>query len=351
MNKQELINKKVQQGVAKKVVEKDFAKFEEQFKAMGFKGKELEERTVRKMVSYYTLQEKTLGVETEAIFIGFKDNDFGTTNLYSRAIEMFRTNPEQAVADGLTNSNGQPLYNSRYDKGKIIELDDLFIRNYYGFIKTANGVVKGSLNGKVKFFKDNNLKPELFKSVKFKANKSDVKSTEKYLHFNLGIASTVETVGKLTAVEVNELLTKHYSDEIIKITELKQYVKNNIGNFDKFCIVKGDVFKIIESTGTKLEKRTNAEIQKQGVLGINDVDGNALTCYVNPDLDMNFSEITQDLIIIGSPSINKEEEVNFTIHGFFCDEKYLVEKKPFVVADTVSDDEAEEEIIDKKKKW
>jgi len=346
MTKEEFIDYRVtEKGSSLDEIKSIWDRFEKEFSNKGCSGQDLIDRVKRRITSYFIQIDKNPSEEIEAILIGVTETDFGAKNQYKKAIEAFKTNPEAAISQGLVTEDGQPIAQNGIAKGAPINLDKALQRTYMGLFKTKHDVnyVKGILNCRADYF---NKIPQLFSVLKFRASKSKNSNDENYVFSTTSLTDFI-TIKELNNAETEMLLQQNYKDHLKSISDLKQYAEENIGKFDYFSIIKGDVYQLIDDENrTKVDMVTGKTIIKNTMLGINkrDEEESAVVCYGNPAFKFNFTENAQDVIVIGQPRINKTtQEITVVLYGVFAPETFRVKEKSTFIEPKKSEDEVEEE--------
>lgn len=335
MTKEEFINYRIEKfGNEKTSIEKEWDKFEKEFKDMGFEGNELAQKVKRRLQSFYILLDKSPTEDYKAVFIRVKETDYGIRRQYKAAIEAYQHNPEQAKLQGLVNDQGLPLKINGFDKGTVIDLDNSVERTFIGIIKNpkSDDWTLGELKVNAKV---NIGEIDFFKEYSFKAMTSQ-KSKKDYI---ISIATQITKPSlerELEPTEAEGILKKYFSSNLMEIKDLKAYVEANAKNYDRFSIIKADVFNLVDDDNrTKVDELTGKTVKKGNMLGVNDNEPspNTITCISSPNINFNFNENTQDLIILGQPIIRTDkdgtEEVMVMLDGYYAKPEYRVKSVGF----------------------
>lgn len=348
MSKEEFIEYRVKEkGNNKEELEILWDRFEKEFREKGCEGSDLLDRVKRRIQAFFIQVDKNPTELFEGIIIGVAENDFGARRQYLKALEAYRENPQKAIEDGLVNMDGLPIKQSGFDKGAVIDVEAATQRTYIGAFKGEKDVnyVVGTLVARGKHTSN---KPPLFSIVRFRASRSKKSSLDRYL-LNVVSATSFEVVKELSDEEVELFLVHNFKEHLMGISNLKEFVEKNEGNFDRLAIIKGDVYQIIDDSGrAKIDEITKKVVPKNTVLGLVKKDSDeTVVCYGLPDYPFNFQEIAQDVIAVGQPRINKSTgEVFMVLYGAWSPKKFRYERNVFVEpvakdegVDVISEDE------------
>lgn len=299
---------------------------ENKLKALGFSGEDLQKRTQQRVEARLLLKKREALTPLTFWAVGLNKTDFGKGYNVKKAEQAYKTNPAQAIADGLTNSKGQSLEvdSSKKNFGKVIFAEDTYI--YEGL--------------------DSNDKPvKLHFSAKqhksclplFTVLKTEARTTNKEGTYYASNETKAIVERSFTYAETVELLKKHYSNKLVALDKFKE-VAENPETRKSFIIVRGNVIKLVEG---EEGRKSYAEISNGKT---------TIGCYFEPEQEINFSDMTQDIIIVGKPNNPKREiiageeqdKLVINVWGFTFLENFRVSKKPYVKP---------EEIIAKKEVW
>jgi len=351
MSKEEFIEYRVTEKQSDRVeVEKLWEKFEKDFIEKGCTGQDLIDRVKRRITSYYIQIDKNPSELFNGVIIGVNESDFGARAQYRAAIKAYQENPQKAIEDGLVNMDGQPIKQTGFDKGAVIDVEAATQRTYIGVFKGEKDInyKVGSLVARGKYI---SKKPPLFSVLKFRATKSKKSDENKYL-LNVVMSTDFEVVKELSDEEVEMLLMQNFKENLMSISNLKEYAEKNADNFDRMAIIKGDVFQMIDDDSrTKVDDITKKLVVKNTVLGLNKKDSDeVVVCYGNPDFPFNFQDIAQDVIAIGQPRVNKTTgEVVMVLYGAWAPKKFRKEKLAYV--EPVLKKVAEKEELKPEEEW
>lgn len=258
--------------------------------------------------------------EIEVIFIGKTQiTDYGKTRAYDEAVKTFKTDPKTAIAQGLTNDNGEPIYQSGFNVGKVIDKDDLFSRNVYGVVKTTKGYKKIKLT--LRKTKLNEFIP-LFVKLKMTcgySHKPDEEWDSAYssddMKYEILDENWINPVDKFKNIFKKEL---EY--------DIDTFVNKTKGNYNAFMFMQG-----VDVTLKGSANATVVDIQERK--GEEDVGGSfdisdeklagldrTFTGFMSED--PAFIETVNDAIVIGRPYEGKDGKMIMQVYGVFVDSRF-----------------------------
>lgn len=269
----------------------------------------LEYRIFRRLRSYYGKVVKIPPVEE------YEGAILGTRGMTDWA-EIARRKAEDA---------GKPnVYpdNWKGNAGKPIPEHDYSV-SFFGLLKQDDG----SLSKCYFNIRGNDIAPALdaktpeflWKLVKVSGRKSGA-STREFTEVNIQDQGdkTIVTSGSID--NPSELLEKYFADAKTELNNVKDKVKDSIDP-KNLVYIKGDVERInLGDSG-----RNSLVVLHDVTLDIAD---EGIACWVPPGIDINFDEMSQDVIAIGEPRYNEEREQ--TTMNTFCvwaPDKYRVDRE------------------------
>ncbi len=243
--------------------------------------------------------------EVEFLPIFIDSSDFGALRQYLKAKEEWEKNPEVAIKEELTDSNGNPLYQSGFRKGQLINLDEAATKTYEGFVKTDIGLKKAYLT--VRGLLTEKIILNLGTVYKLKVIRLQ-KSTNEEDYYSVTDTTKPVEVSKLGYEKIVELLKQYYSDRLTTLKDIEQFYSDRVNNPPVFAILKGAVLDIRE-TNDRVEN--GVTIKKSNVLELFSPDSsNTVVCWVPKikELEFKFMESATDLIVAGI--LNYREDSN-----------------------------------------
>lgn len=305
-----------------------YAGFEEEYKSKGLDGEKLEKTVCTRLKMYFKKQWASPAVKFNGIIIGATDiTDFGAKKNYEFAIEQFKKDPSKAVVDGLVNGEGQPLYVlPEWKKGQRIDLERDKGRTLIMLAKqeTDSDYKRAFLNLTYDHF---DLALPMFTPIEFRANISKKSTDFEYLLNGATVTEFKPTGDIINNVgEIKEHLVRCFKDNLVSLPQIVNWHEENKETINRFAIVKANVMRI---SLTKEGVHSNLIEIDDPDMDFDPEQPNTVTCWVPKEFDINFSEGTMDLIVIGRTNINDETgQVSMNCYGFFCDKEWQITEKP-----------------------
>lgn len=270
---------------------------------------ELDNAALKQLVLQYKRQLRSPAIQFEGILIGASDCVDIIQRQRKEAEELYRTDPQTAISEGITNDEGIPLdtrkefasgqQNRQY--GKPLP-DHNYLRNIWGIAKPSksedtpqlfNMVLSGHLA--------ENEDIPLFKPVRFMAIKKETK-------LNSSTFTKFVVDETLELPEFKQLVDTYI--KILKIGELESYHTANKDDFNRLCIVEGDV-SMVNQEPTQFGSRVM--VLEDIDASLEDLDSKSLTCWVPERIELDFMEGSKVLCVgrTGQAKV-KDEQGNAT---------------------------------------
>lgn len=318
MNKEEFVSLKESQGIKKEEILAKWQDFEEQFKQIGVKDPELSERIKRRLQSWFVLQAQTMGDDFKAVFIGMKESDYGARKQFYTATEAYKKDAQQAIASGLVNAEGKPIVQKGFRAGQLININEI-TRTFIGMLQVEAGFISCELRTTAK------LLPDFFALQAFNAIKNKTKSTPSHVILNATEKTSFTPEKQMDDTESIGFLQKYYGNKLVEMRNLREFIKNNEGKFDEFCIIRGDVFRIVDDERTKQDLMGNT-VAKQNVLGLNSTNDETpieINCLAPPDVKFNIIQGAENVIVIGRPYVmQNDDKLAMRLYGYYAPRAY-----------------------------
>jgi len=344
MKKEEyLADKANKTGLKAKELEELWDKFEEEGKDMNVSVDI--ERYVRFRMNQHLLRlEREPTVKATFTPLAVEKTDYNARRDYIKAKTAWDDNEEEAVSKGLCNSQGEPLYQSGFNKGKPINLDESLTKTFMGYMeidgKQMKGYYKagGLLADKVSMELGNQYEIIGIKSQKSTATELVVIARE---------ANEPKLAVKMSYDKKLETMKEYFAGCLTSIKKLPEFYEERKEQRPVIAAVKGDVLSM-RVNQNKQDK--GVEIEVNNILEIMDETGSEyLTCWVPkiPELDFNFTEKSMDLIVVGRLSKREKqgEPVTYSItpHAIYVRDEF---KKKETDADIGGQKEVDDEDVD-----
>ena len=297
------------------------------------KSEEIEKTALGQLHSYYIKVIESTASRFQGYLLGIiGDKDFGASNMYKKAKELWEENKDTAMNVGVEHTakssgktyyikcdvDGNPLYPVGYGgkAGKPIDLIKDKSKELLLLAKKIDGENPDTDFRKtvltLEFDKFNIDKP-FFQDIEFLANIDSNRTTENM--YILRQASATEFVVKdKKIIDMNELITKYFSENKVKLNELDSWHEQNANNFDRLAFIKG------------FSSSINLSAPFSNILNITDLDsGTSITCFVDRDIPMNFPENIPGVIAFGRTRPKKDDPsvIQISAYGVFASGNFM----------------------------
>jgi len=268
---------------------------------------------LKQIASAYKKQLRSPAEGFEGVVLGAEEPRDLVAKKRRDALELYRANPQEAVAQGVTDDDGTPLdiiqffstgrENPNY--GKPLPEKSL-IRRVFGVAmkptdqhpKMFEMVLNGDACEK---------EIPIMKPVKFMAIEKSKKEDEAF-KLNASTFTEFSEVAEITGNPKIEDLIKNFIPPI-KVSELEEYHEKNADDFNRIVCVEGNVnFISLEPTMTG-----SRILQIEDDENTLDLDTKPTTCWVPQHINMDFGEGSK-VYVIGrtSQGFLKDESGNMT---------------------------------------
>jgi len=262
---------------------------------------------LQKLATSYRRLLRSPAVSFEGMIIGASDVIDVIKRKRAEAIKMYKENPQHAIAQGITDENGNPLETKQVwadgkpyaGFGKPLEQESL-LRNVYGiagkkgsspsfFIMTMNGnVAKTNI--------------PLFTPIRFRAIDKGIDGA--VLNLRASSFTTFKEDLSIQLPPVKELIDKFCSGYEVKLSELDANHKKNKDNNNRLAITIGDVT-ILNLEPTKMGSRIMVIDSEENITNL---DSPGVTCWVPKNIKLDFAEQSK-VIVVGRTAQGKKKDV------------------------------------------
>jgi len=255
--------------------------------------------------------------------------DYGTSRKRNEILQKYETADEEQrkkmIERGEINEKGQPLYTDGFRKGQEIIPEEVRTRTLILFcMETKQN--KNLRLGYLRLFNNIDMEIPMLKPVEFLALKTD-RTTEQVYYLNESDITEFEIdKDAMKDFDFEKFIEKYISDKlIIYKSQLKKFHAENADNFDRFCIVKGDVVRV-RKTATSLLVVLN--LQPESGTDLDTTGEDTVDCWLNKPY--NVDEMMMDVYIIGRTNeVVREDKTDITITGYALYSVYdAVEPEP-----------------------
>jgi len=295
-------------------IQNEFNKFADEEKNIhpDLSEEERNKRALQRLALIYKKQLRSPAIGFEGIIIGIGDCIDIVAKQKREAIELYKTDPQTAINDGITNEEGVPLDTRReWANGKANNSygkplpDNNFLRNVFGIavkskISDATNIPKlftMTINGQKAT--DENI--PTFKPLRFMAiDKSQQPNTYK---LNASQFTNFTVDDKMILPNFKTLISS--CCEVVKLSELESYHTLNKEDFNRIVIIEGDVSMVnLEPTmtGSRVMYVEDGE-------ALEDLDAKGLTCWLPERINVDFAEGSKVLIAGRTAQGKKKDEL------------------------------------------
>ena len=287
--------------------EKDYNNFLNEFDDV--ENPDSQKRALHKLTLYYKRQLRSPAIGFEGIVIGVGDTIDTVARQKREAQELYRTDPQLAVTQGVTDEQGIPLDtrkewstgtpNPRF--GKALP-ENNFMKNIWILAKKSgseddlkfyNMVLSGKLTEQEDI--------PIFKPVRFMAiDKEDRINPSSFTKFQID-----ETIN---CPEIKQLLDNYL--KVLKIKELESYHLINKEDLGRLCCVEGDVSMLnLEPTAFGSRVMVLEDLEAS----LEDLEAKSLTCWTPERINLDFAEGSK-VIVVGrtAQGYQKDDQGNKT---------------------------------------
>jgi len=285
-------------------------------------------RALQRLSVKYKRLLRSPAIGFEGIVMGLGDVVDTVARIRENAIKMFKENPQQAIANGLTDDEGNPLdTRETFSSGKPNPSygkplpEHNYLRNIFGVCnrigESEPKFFTMTINGEVAKTKD----IPLFTPVKFRAND---KSEESSSTFTL----THSVFTKFEKSDINLPSIREIVSKFIGITnlaDLQQYHTQHKDDYNRIVAIEGDVSMLfLEPTATGSRRM----IIEDGSKLLEDLESPGITCWIPAEMDIDFSEGSK-VIVVGrtTQGLKRDDngqqteelgDVMLNVYGIYC---------------------------------
>jgi len=312
MNKQEYIkmwSDKLSSPV--EIIEKDYETILKQEKQIhpDLTPEQYETNVLRRLSLTFKKQLRSSAVGFEGIVFAVSDCIDFVAKRHREAKIMFDTNPQEAMAKGITNDIGEALDTRQaWQDGRpnVGYGKPLPTHNYS---RSIIGVaVKSGIDTSPKLFTMNirggraeKIIIPMFVPIRFRAiDKTQTDGADYTL--NASTFTTFEHDDTLKLPSPEEIISQKIAYTVMK--ELPLYHEREKDNYNRVCVINGDVSTLNlepNSNGTRLMVVEDAEMIME------DIESPGLTCWVPQHINIDFGEQSK-VIVIGRTSQGKKRD-------------------------------------------
>ena len=306
-----------------------------------------ETQALKRLAMLYKKQLRSPAIGFEGMVIGVGDLFDTVRKMREAGMDAFRVNPHQAIEQGITDSDGNPLDTrevfgtgrQNIGFGKPLP-EHSYIRNIVGIALRSN-VEEGpktfsmTLNGD----KAENLIIELFKPVKFRAiNKSDEGDASFVL--NGSSITTFEVSDKIKMPAPIDVLRKVCGNMFVPLAKIQEYHTSNKDDFNRLGLFEGDVSILgTEPTSTGNRMMVIEDMEASMV----DIGIPGMTCWIPKGVVPDFGEGSK-VIVVGRTAQGKSRDdpnalgdVMLNVLGIYVIPEFKIEAPEPVTDDNIDE--------------
>jgi len=293
-------------------IESEFNKILEEEKAIhkDLTDEQQRDRALKRLALTYKKQLRSPAVGFEGILIGASDCVDMVAKTRREAKELFKNDPQSAVAQGVTNEEGEPLdikqewnsgkTNPRY--GKPLP-EHNFIRNLFGIaVKTNCQDTPKVFSMAVTGEKAEKEDLPIFRPVKFMAiDRTPPEIGEKAYKLNASQFTNFVINEDIKLPKYDELIKQCCGDSIVELKNVNEYHLSVKDDYNRLAIIIGDVSSLnLEPTSVGSRIMVIEDINSS----LDDLDAKGMTCWVPPRSNVDFAEGSK-VIAIGRTAQGK----------------------------------------------
>ena len=261
-------------------------------------------RTLKRLALVYKKQMRSPAEGFEGIILGTSDCVDAIANKRREAIEVFKVDPQSAVAQGITDEDGNPLdtketWNdgrANVNYGKPLPTNN-FLRNVWVLAKSNKDASYRFLSMLLTGEKAKNENIPIFTPVRFMAiDKEDKLNSSQFTNFV--IDNKLEMPNELLKLLEEKM-------DFVAIGEIEKYHASVKDDFNRLACVIGDVSALnLEPTsmGSRVLSLEDADA------ALEDLDAKGLTCWLPPRINIDFAEGSKIVVIGRTSQGNKKDE-------------------------------------------
>lgn len=340
MDKQELFKKIMEKASATQAeLDAQYKTFEKECVERGIKPELLERYTMQRLQSFYKKQFRSTAEKFIGVFIGDQGvTDFGAKRAYDALIKQWdnSTGDQQLelISQGVFNEMGKPVYTGEnvpaWKKGKPIIPEESLSRTLLVLCKKADDTGDFKLSTLTLRTEDVNKEVPMFREVEFRAVVTTRSTPEKFF-LNFTTVTEFKDLGK--SHDLKSITKQYFPGAACSLPGLNEWVtkQENTANRDKFVVIKGNVSRIQPMMSE--QSRSNLIEIDDLDLGLEGDNPAVVSVWVPKSIKIDFDESTQDLFIIGRPSLRKDKMTDaqtliFTAYGLWCPPEFRVKVNP-----------------------
>lgn len=322
MNEEFLKKKQERLGVPLDELKAKWAEFEQNGKEMGFEeGTALEDHVKFRISKYYLKLEREPIMEGKFQPLCVDKTDYGVMRQFQKATEAFNVDAESAIKDGLVDSRGLPLHQSGFNKGNPINLNIAFTIVYDGYFIPKDKEDKIKCKYRLGGDDVNAISFELGNIYEIKGIKSQKQSDDGSILIIGKRDYMPKLIFERDFEDVRKDLSEFFSENLVNMTKISEYCKMKNDDGDKYpiAVVRGNVYQLTvinnkEEDGITIERNNRIELMVED----EDYEIHTIGGWVPkiPELDFNFSENAQNVIMIGTVRQREDKQTKETITEF-----------------------------------
>ena len=297
-------------------VEKVFEKAKDWVETRGIPKEKQEEYILRRAYASFKKRLLSPALKFNGIVMGDMGiTDFGASRKKSEILEKFEKSDEKGRQDlinkGFINERGEPLYDTGFRKGEVIKPEEVKTRNLLVFCRKDKDSNKYRL-GTLRLNNNITMDVPLLKPVEFLANMSD-KSTEKMMQLNESDVTEFNILkDEAEKFDFESFIEKNFGSHMVNYKEsLFKFHAENEKNYDRFCIIKGDVVRVRKTANSLL-----VVLSLQSNSGLSDDSSeDVVDVWLNRPYEVD--EMMMDVYVIGRTNLNmRDDKEVITISGY-----------------------------------
>lgn len=272
-----------------------------------------EQSALKTLALQYKKMLRSSAVGFEGIIIGASDCNDIIARQRKTAEDLYLSDPQQAIAQGITDEEGNPLDTKpQWNNGKTNPRfgkplpQNAFIRNLFGVATKVNSGQEPkffsiTVNGEGAVSDD----IPMFKPIRFMGIDRTPQGVTNQFTLNASQFTTFVEDNTLDFGTIEEIIRTVCGDKIVNLNDLNAYHIADPLNYNRVAIVIADVSQI----GTEPTAFGSRIMMLEDLDNLEDIDAKGLTCWISERTPIDFAEGNK-VIVVGRTGQSKVKDEN-----------------------------------------
>lgn len=260
-------------------------------------------RALQRLAMSFKKQLRSPAVGFEGCVIAVGDAIDTVAKIKREAKELYKNNPQKAIADGNTNEEGIPLDARKEWSGGRPN------RNFgkplpeHNWLRTVYGIaLKTGIDESPKYFVmgisgeiATNEDIPIFKPVRFRAiDRTLPENVDKQYNMNSSMFTKFEIDESIPLPKPMELLKKYCGDMFVDMSNLQEYHDRMKDDYNRLVIVEGDISTLVLEPTSVGSRRIVLEDENKV---LEDLEALGTTCWIPQRINIDFGEQSKVIIL------------------------------------------------------